>query len=73
MRGLFLKSFRLNIVTHDPYQANEIVMEIEEWKQKVPGVHVKSFTSFIKCDRDINCTLKKLYYMNLKFDYRYWI
>ena len=43
MRGLFLKSFRLNIVTHDPYQANETVMEIEEWKQKVPGVHVKSF------------------------------
>ena len=43
MRDLFLKSFKLNIVTHDLYQANEIVMEIEEWKQKVPGVHVKSF------------------------------
>ena len=33
----------------------------------------KLYESFIKCDRDINCTLKKLYYMNLKFDYRYWI
>ena len=27
--------FRLNIVLHDSYQADEIVMEIEECKQKV--------------------------------------
>ena len=39
-------------------QADEIVTEVEEWKQKV-----------IKCAGDISCILKKLYYMNLKFDY----
>ena len=50
--------FRWNIVLHNSYQADEIVTEIEEWKQKV-----------IKCVGDISCILKKLYYMNLKFDY----
>ena len=30
--------FWSNIVLHDSYQADEIVIEIEEWKQKVPGV-----------------------------------
>ena len=39
-------------------QADEIVTEVEEWKQKV-----------IKCAEDISCILKKLSYMNLKFDY----
>ena len=34
---------RLNIVQRDSYQANEIVMEIEEWKQKVPDNYAKSF------------------------------
>ena len=29
--------FRLKIVLHDSYQADKIVREIEEWKQKVPG------------------------------------
>ena len=32
--------FRWNIVLHDSYQADEIVTEIEEWKQKVLGVCV---------------------------------
>ena len=50
--------FRWNIVLHNSYQADEIVTEIEGWKQKV-----------IKCAGDISCILKKLYYMNLKFDY----
>ena len=36
--------FRLNIVLRDLYQSDEIVMESEEWKQKVPGDHVKSFS-----------------------------
>ena len=36
--------FRLNILLHDSYQADEIVMEIKEWKQKVPIVYVKSFS-----------------------------
>ena len=44
--------------SEDSYQADEIVTEIEEWKQKV-----------MKCVGDISCILKKLYYMNLKFDY----
>ena len=30
--------FRLNAVLHDSYQADEAVMEIEEWKQKVSGL-----------------------------------
>ena len=36
--------FRLNIVLRDSYQTNEIVMEIEEWKHKVSGDYVKSFS-----------------------------
>ena len=33
-RGPFIFIFRLNIVLHDSYQVDEIVMEIEEWKYK---------------------------------------
>ena len=36
--------FGLNIVLHNSYQADEIVMEIIEWKQKVPDGYVKSFS-----------------------------
>ena len=61
--------FRLNIVLHDPYQADEIVTEIEEWKQKVSGVCVKSFSRVLLSVLEISCILKKLYYMNLKVDY----
>ena len=39
--------FRWNIVLHDSYQADKIVIEIEEWKQKVPGVCVKSCSRVI--------------------------
>ena len=35
--------FRLNIVLRNSYQANEIVTELEEWKQKIPDNYVKSF------------------------------
>ena len=42
-RRPFIFISRLNIVQRDSYQADEIVMEIEEWKQKVPGNYVKSF------------------------------
>ena len=68
---IFFLIFRWNIVLHDSCQADEIVTEIEEWRQKVPGVCLKSFIqhSFIKCVGDIICILKKLYDMNLKFDY----
>ena len=34
---IFLIS-RWNIELHDSYHADNIVTEIEEWKQKVPGV-----------------------------------
>ena len=61
--------FRWNIVLHDSYQADEIVTEIEEWKQKVLGVCVERLSRFLKCVRGISCILEKLYYMNLKFDY----
>ena len=33
-RRPFISIFRLNIVLHDSYQVDEIVMEIEEWKYK---------------------------------------
>ena len=36
--------FRLHIVLHESNQVDEIVMEIEGWKQKVPGNYVKSFS-----------------------------
>ena len=42
-RRPFIFIFRLNIVLCDSYQAGEIVMEIEEWKQNVPDNYVKSF------------------------------
>ena len=35
--------FRLNIALRDSYQAEEIVMKTDEWKQKFPGNYVKSF------------------------------
>ena len=50
--------FRWNIVLYDSYQGAAIVTKMEEWKPKV-----------IKCVRDISCILKKLYCLNLKFDY----
>ena len=50
--------FRWNNILHHSYQADEIVTEIEEWKQKV-----------IKCVGGNSCFLKKLYYLNFKFDY----
>ena len=33
-RRTFIFVFRLNIVLHDLYHVDEIVMEIEEWKYK---------------------------------------
>ena len=43
-RRPFLFIFRLNIVRQDSYQVDEIVMEIEEWKQTFPGNYVNSFS-----------------------------
>ena len=42
-RRLFVFIFRLNIALPDSHQADEIIMEIEEWKQKVPCDSAKSF------------------------------
>ena len=39
--------FRWNNVLHDSYQADEVVIEIEEWKQKVPVICIKSFSRFL--------------------------
>ena len=39
----FIFIFRLDIVLHVSYQVDEIIMEMEEWKQKVPANYVKSF------------------------------
>ena len=39
--------FRWIIVLHNLYQADEIVIEIKEWKQKILGVCVKSFSSVL--------------------------
>ena len=35
---------RLNIVQRDSYQADEIVMEVEDWKQSVVDDYVKNFS-----------------------------
>ena len=43
-RRPFIFISRLNIVQHDSHQADEIVMEIEERKQKVADDYVKSFS-----------------------------
>ena len=43
-RRPFIFISRLNIVQHDSYQTDEIVMEIEEWKRKVVENYVKSFS-----------------------------
>ena len=40
--GPFIFIYRLNIVQHDSYQADGIIMEIEEWKQKFADNYVKS-------------------------------
>ena len=46
-RRPFVFISRLNIVQHDSYQADEIVMEIEEWKQKVADDYVKSYSRIL--------------------------
>ena len=43
-RRSFIFISRLNIVQHDSYQADEIVMEIEECKKKFTDDYVKSFS-----------------------------
>ena len=43
-RRSFIFISGLNIVQHDSYQADKIVMEIEEWKQKVVDDYDKSFS-----------------------------
>ena len=42
-RRPFIFIFKLSITLHDSHQADGIVMEIEERKQKVPGDCIKSF------------------------------
>ena len=42
-RGKSCKITNLNIFLWDSYKVVEIVMEIEEWKQKLSGSYVKSF------------------------------
>ena len=51
-RRRFIFTSRLNIVQLDSYQADEIVMEIEEWNQNVADDYVKR---------------KKLYYINFPY------
>ena len=43
-RRPFIFIFRLNIALHDSYQADEIIMKIEEWKQNVPGNYVNGIS-----------------------------
>ena len=66
-RRPFIFISRLNIVQRDSYQADEIVMEMKEWKQKVANDYVKIFSRVLLDGmdiEDINYILKKLYYMN---------
>ena len=61
----FILIFRLNIVLRDSYQTDEIVMEIEEWKQNVPDDYVKSFIRVLLGVLETSIVFKKkLYYMN---------
>ena len=46
-RRPFIFAFSLNIVLLDLYQADEIVMEIEEWKHQIPEDYVKSFSKVL--------------------------
>ena len=46
-RRPFIFISRLNIVQRDSYQADEIFMEIEEWKQKIADNYVKSFSRIL--------------------------
>ena len=57
----FIFVFWLNIVLCDSYQAYEIVMEIEEWKQKVSEDYVKSFGRGLLGALETSSILKKLY------------
>ena len=43
-RRPFIFISRLNILQHDSYHTDEIVMEIEKWKQKIVDDCVKSFS-----------------------------
>ena len=43
-RRPFIFTFRFNIVLRDLYQADKIVMKIEEWEQKVQDGYVESFS-----------------------------
>ena len=61
--------FRLNIVLHDSYQADEIVMEIEERQQKVPDDYVKSFSRVLLIVFETSIVSLKNCIMNLKFGY----
>ena len=45
-RRPYIFIFRMNIVQRHSYQADEIVMEIEEWKQKVAEDYVKALVKF---------------------------
>ena len=46
-RRRFIFIFRLNIVLYDSYQVDEIVMEIEEWKnKKFQGTMSKALAEF---------------------------
>ena len=56
----FFLIFRWNFVLHDSYQPDEILKEIEEWKQRVPGVCQKLYQSFIECVGNISFILKNL-------------
>ena len=46
-RRPFIFICRLNIVQRDSYQADEVVMEIKEWKQKVANEYIKNFSRIL--------------------------
>ena len=43
-RRPFIFIFRLNIVLYNSHHADEDVMKIQNWKKKVPGDCIKSFS-----------------------------
>ena len=60
---------RWNIVLHDSYQADEIAIEIEEWKQKISGVCDKSFSRVLLSVSEISIVSQRNCTIWILFDY----
>ena len=78
-RRPFIFIFRLSIALHDSYKADETVMEIKEWKQKVPHDYVKNVSRVLLSVLETSIISYRsciiwIFLVLLQFDYSYyWI